>query len=65
MWIYMTYGPCSMPRLTYKEPVATIHSNFIFEVLIGTNKLEVMPKPWNSMTEMGSILAGVTSLIGL
>jgi hypothetical protein len=39
-------------------------SNFIFEIAIGTHKLEVMPKPWDSMTEMGNNPAGVTSLIG-
>jgi hypothetical protein len=45
-------------------PGTTIHSNFISDVLIGTNKLEVMPKSWDSMTEMGNIPAGVTGLIG-
>jgi hypothetical protein len=44
--------------------VATIDSNFIFEIPIGTQKLEVMPKPWDSMTELGNNPTGVTSLFG-
>jgi hypothetical protein len=40
------------------KAVRGVHSNSVFEFPIEIYKFEVMPKPWDSTTEVGKIPAG-------
>jgi len=42
--------------------VRRVHSTFISEFSVGTHKLEVALKPWDSTTEIGKIPAGETGV---